>query len=239
MSQSRKTIKEFSAIYLDGLRLDTNSSGNLTLAGNEIGTGGGSVGDHLAVQTATIGNLTIPVIEGAPSYINDNGLASFQNLNVNDIASFQNLNVNGIATIGSLAIGTVEGTIASIDESGVLDCTRINFALLDPKYIVLSTQGTSITTPVENLNSQFGSVLTVSSNLATQGSVSFDVSNVFVYEESKIICNIVKYNGTGLPSVYVSNVTSGAFTVTLQNNSITQSLNSSVEIGFICLGLSL
>lgn len=39
MAQSRKTIKDFSAIYLDGLKLDTTILGNLTLGAKEFGEG--------------------------------------------------------------------------------------------------------------------------------------------------------------------------------------------------------
>lgn len=225
MAQSRKAIKDYSAVYLDGLRLDTNSAGNLTLGGQEIGGGGGNIGEHLSVQTATVGNLTVPVIEGASSFINDNGLASFTNLYVDNTA-----------TIGSLAIGTVEGTSASIDQGGRINCNSLTFTTMFPS-MSSGTQDTSITTPISSSN-QFGSVLTVSTNLAAQSSVSIPVNNAYVYQNmSKIITNIVSYNGTGMPSVYVSNVVSSEFTIKLQNNSTTEPLNGQVEIGYIILGI--
>lgn len=226
MAQSRKAIKDYSAVYLDGLRLDTNSAGNLTLGGQEIGTGGGGgVGDHLEVQTATIGNLTVPVNEGNPSYINDTGLASFTNLYVDNSA-----------TLGNLTIGTVEGTVASINENGRINCNSLELTTFFPA-LSSGTQSTSITTAISSSN-QFGSVLTVSSNLDTQGSVSIPVSNPYVYTGmSKIITNIVSYTGTGMPSVYVSNVQNSEFTLRLQNNSLTEALNGQVEIGYIILGI--
>lgn len=258
MSQSRKAIRDYSAIYLDGLRLDTNSAGNLTLAGQEIGTGGGgSVGDHLALQTATVGNLIVPVNEGNPSYINDSGLASFTELYVNNFATFGNLavgNIEGVvasindnglasfrelyvdnsATLGSLTIGTVEGTVATISDTGIITCSHITPGVFAPQ-LALATQGTSITTGVTGNYSQFGSVLTVSTNLPTQGSASFSITNAFINSNSKIISNIVNYIGTGLPSVYVSSASTGIFNMTLQNNSISDPLNGTVEIGYMAL----
>ena len=77
--------------------------------------------------------------------------------------------------------------------------------------------------------------MTVSSSLPTQGSSIFPVYNTFVNTNTRVISNIVNYNGTGLPSVYVSNATEGQFSVTLQNNSITDPLNGPVEIGFMAL----
>lgn len=226
MAQSRKAIKDYSAVFLDGLRLDTNSAGNLTLGGVEIGGGGGNVGDHLEVQTATIGNLVVPIdTEGNDSYINSSGLASFTHL------------YSGYSsTVGSLTVGTVEGTVASINENGNLNCSSITFNSFLPN-LYYGTQGSSITTPITSSN-QFGSVLTVSSNLATQGSVSIPVTNPYVYTGlSKIITNIVSYNGTGMPSVYVSDVQSSQFTLKLQNHSLTEPLNGRVEVGYMILGL--
>jgi hypothetical protein len=224
MAQSRKSIKDYGAFYLDGLRLDTNSAGNLTLGGQEIGTGGGGdVGDHLALQTATVGNLIVPVNEGNPSYINDTGLASFRTLYVDNSATF-----------GSLAVGTVEGIAATISDTGIITCSHITPGVFAPQ-LALATQGTSITTDVTGNYSQFGSVLTVSTNLATQGSASFSIMNAFINSNSKIISNIVNYVGTGLPSVYVSSASTGIFNMTLQNNSISDPLNGTVEIGYMAL----
>jgi hypothetical protein len=150
--------------------------------------------------------------------------------------SFVNLYVSNSITTGSLTIGTVEGISASISDSGLIKCNNITPGAFSP-ILSRETQVTSITTDINSGNySQFGSILTVSSSLPTQGSTVFSVYNGFITANTRVISNIVNYNGTGLPSVYVSNATLGIFTVTLQNNSISDPLNGTVEIGFIALG---
>jgi len=355
MSQSRKTIKDYSALYLDGLRLDTNSSGNLTLGGQEMGIGGGTgtmgpigltgltgpegtmgpigltgltgltgpegtmgpigltgltgltgpegtmgpigltgpegtmgpsglTGSSFATLyvdgVTTTGSLVVGTVEGIAASISDSGVitcnritastgSSFGNLLVDGItttgslvvgttegisasidngvitcnmitastgSSFGNLLVDGITTTGSLAVGTIEGISASISESGIVTCTNIIPGLFSPT-LSFATQGTSITSGIIGDYGQFGSILTVSTTLATQASASFSIENAFITPNTRVISNIVNYNGTGLPSVYVSGATSGLFTMTLQNSSISDELNGAIEIGFIALGV--
>lgn len=236
MSQSRKVIKDYSAIYLDGLRLDTTALGALTLGGNEVG-GGGVTGSSFAnlyvANTITSGSMVVG-IEGTAIELGSTGIITCNKIVGSTGSSFGNLYVDGDITAGSLSIGTVEGVSASISENGWVTCSNIIPGLFSPS-ITKSTQGTSITTGINGFYSQFGSLLTVPATLATQGSVSFTVQNSFVTTNAVILSSIVNYSGTGLPSVYASNPTVGGFTVTLQNNSITDPLNGAVEIGFMIL----
>ena len=151
-------------------------------------------------------------------------------------SSFSNLYVSDSLTAGSLSIGTVEGITASISDAGLFTCTNIIPGLFSPT-LTRATQGDLITTLISGEYSQFGSILTVPATLATQASVAFSVSNAFINTNTRVISNIVNYNGSGLPSVYVSSATGGQFSVTLQNNSISDPLNGTVEIGFIALGV--
>jgi len=240
MSQSRKVIKDYSAIYLDGLRLDTSALGTLTLGGNEIGGSGvtGSSFSNLYVDNGvTAGSLTIGTIEGIAASISENGEISCNKITGLTGSSFGNLHVSDGITAGSLSVGSYEGVAASISDVGAITCTSLSSTYFIPP-LQRGTQGTSIMTNIQ-VAGQFGSVLTVPASLATQGSTSFFVQNGLITPETRVIANIVNYNGTGLPSVYVSNATSGFFRVTLQNNSIIDPLNSTIEIGFIALGLGL
>jgi hypothetical protein len=327
MSQSRKVIKEFSALYLDGLLLDTTALGNLKLGANKVGSSSSTMGPigltgtqgpigltgadgpigltgtqgpigltgadgptgltgtqgpigltgadgpigligadgpigltgtqgpigltgtmgpigetgtqgsfvNLYVSNSiTTGSLIIG-IEGTAAGISNSGNITCNKITGSTGSSLGNLMVNDGITAGSLTIGTVEGIAASISDSGLITCTNITPALFSPT-LSRETQGTSITTGINGNYSQFGSILTVSTSLPTQGSAAFSVQNAFVTTNTRVISNIVNYNGTGLPSVYVSSAIGGEFTVTLQNNSISDPLNGTVEIGFIALG---
>lgn len=237
MSQSRKVIKDYSAIYLDGLRLDTTTLGKLTLGNDEVGSGSGVTGSSFSnlyvSDSITAGGLIIGT-EGTAIALDYGGEITCNKIVGSTGSSLGNLLVDQGVTAGSLTIGTVEGISASISDSGWVTCSNIIPGLFSPS-LTKSTQGTSITTGIDGYYSQFGSVLTVSATLPTQGSASFSVQNSFVSTNAVIMSSIVNYNGTGLPSVYVSNPIVGQFTVTLQNNSITDPLNGAVEIGFMIL----
>ena len=336
MSQSRKVIKDYSAIYLDGLLLDTTALGNLKLGANEVGSGSGTqgpvgtqgpigltgsdgpmgtmgpigltgaqgsigltgtmgpIGLTGAAGTAgaigtmgpigltgltgadgaigTMGPIGLTGLTGAIGTMGPIGLtgSTLPNLYVSESitagslvigiegtaialdygggitcnkimgltgSSLGNLFVNEGVTAGSLTIGTVEGIATSIDSNGSITCTNIIPGVFSPA-LTRATQGESITTGVTSSNNQFGSILTVSTTLATQGSAAFSVQNAFISPDTRVISNIVGYNGTGLPSVYVSSAGMGQFTVTLQNNSTTDALNGTVEIGFMALRIS-
>lgn len=185
MAHSNKSIKD---IYVDGLLLHTNSTGNLLLNSNIIGSNGGN--------------------------------------------SFDTIYVDGSATIGNLAIGTIEGTAITLSDNGTVNASNINFRTFTP-ITTYSTQGTSLTTTIPYSTSYFGSILTVDATISSQSKQTFTVNNYYVDTNSKIMTSIVKYSGTGLPSVYVSNIGFNVYDITLVNNSTTESLNEPVEIGFM------
>ena len=191
-----------------------------------IGLTGSSFANLYVTEGITTGGLVVG-LEG-----------SVINLSSTGEISCSHLNVSVGATFGSLSIAS-EGVSASIDNNGLIRCSDIIPNAFSP-LLTRATQETSIITGVNTYNNQFGSVLTVSSDLATQGSTAFVVQNSFVNENTRVISNIVNYTGTqGLPSVYVSNPTSGQFNLTLQNSSITDPLNGAVEIGFMALNYNL
>ena len=198
-----------------------------------IGLTGSSFANLYVTQGVTTGGLVVG-LEG--SVIN---LASTGDITCNKItgltgSSFGNLYVSQGVTAGSLSIAG-EGISASIDNNGLIRCSDIIPVLFSPA-LTRATQETSIITGVNTYNNQFGSILTVSSDLATQGSAAFVVQNGLVNENTRVISNIVNYTGTqGLPSVYVSNPTTGQFNLNLQNSSIIDPLNGAIEIGFMAL----
>lgn len=97
------------------------------------------------------------------------------------------------------------------------------------------TQATSITTGV-TLNSQTGVITTRSAATGAQSAQSFIVSNSSMNTDSIVLSNIIGYNGsTGLPQVYVDDITSGSFKIVIQNNSTSAALNGSLNVGFFCL----
>lgn len=96
------------------------------------------------------------------------------------------------------------------------------------------TQGTSITTAVTH-NAPAGTIKTVSTNLATGGTARFTVNNSFVQPSSLVLANITNYSVSatqGSPSVFVSNVTQGSFSIVLKNLDWTYPLGGNVSIGY-------
>ena len=97
------------------------------------------------------------------------------------------------------------------------------------------TQATSITTEV-TLNTQTGAIVTRPAATGPQSAQSFTVSNYNINTDSIVLSNIIGYNGsTGLPQVYVDDITSGSFKIVIQNNSTSAALNGSLNIGYVCL----
>ena len=110
-----------------------------------------------------------------------------------------------------------------------LDLTQINMT----KTAV--TQLTSLSTAVTN-DSPCGFINTVSTNLATQGSTSFTCSNRLVNSSKIVLANIQGYTGTGgSPSIYVKNVGTGMFTVTVQNRDLVNTLGGVIKIGYLII----
>lgn len=97
------------------------------------------------------------------------------------------------------------------------------------------TQGTAITSGV-TLNSQCGSIRTVSAATGAQSVQSFIVTNSNITIDSVILANIIGYTGsTGLPHVYIDDITSGSFKTIIQNCSTSASLNGALNIGYVSL----
>ena len=97
------------------------------------------------------------------------------------------------------------------------------------------TQLTNIGTGV-NLTSQAGVIVTRSATAGVQSTQSFTATNTNVKTDSIILTNIIGYDGsTGLPQVYVDDIISGSFKVTIQNNSTSESLNGVLKIGYLTL----
>ena len=101
------------------------------------------------------------------------------------------------------------------------------------------TQVGSITSSV-TINSQVGTIKTVSTTLATQGSAIFTVHNskVGLSPDTIIMPSITNYQGVGYPSVISSFVTQGSFNLTVINNSITNALNNTITIGYILYNIA-
>lgn len=113
---------------------------------------------------------------------------------------------------------------------GTVNLNQIN---VSPKSTV--TQTTNLGTAV-TINAPVGFINTVSTSLATQGSTSFTCSNNNVGTSNIILANVQGYTGTGgSPSVYVSNVGSGRFTLTVQNRDLVNALGGSIKVGFLVL----
>ena len=97
------------------------------------------------------------------------------------------------------------------------------------------TQGTAITTGV-TLNTQCGAIRTVSAATGAQSAQSFTVTNSDITVNSIVLANIIGYTGsTGLPHVYVDDITSGSFKTVIQNCSTSASLNGALNIGYMSL----
>jgi hypothetical protein len=95
------------------------------------------------------------------------------------------------------------------------------------------TQATNLSTAV-TLNSFVGTINTVSTTLATAGSSSFACNNSNVTPNSIVFATLQKYSGSnGAPKINVSNITSGSFTVNVQNVHDTAALNGVLTVGFM------
>lgn len=118
-----------------------------------------------------------------------------------------------------------------LDKSfGTVNLSQIN---VTPKSSVSQTTnlGNTVT-----LHASSGFINTVSTSLATQGSTSFTCSNNRVTPSNVVLANIQGYTGTGgSPSIYVKDVGSGRFTLTVQNRDLVNALGGSIKIGFLVL----
>lgn len=102
------------------------------------------------------------------------------------------------------------------------------------------TQGTSVTTTVV-LDKPAGIVSCFTSTAAAGVHVKFTVTNSFATASSVILANVCDYSGAvdgsaGQPTVYVDNITSGAFDLIVYNSDSTQALAGVVKVAFAILG---
>jgi hypothetical protein len=109
---------------------------------------------------------------------------------------------------------------------------RYNASKISVNNSAVTDQTDSITTSV-NSNLPFGHIITISATTATQGSSTFNVTSSIVTVDSLIQLSINRYTGTqGLPNAYVSNITTGNFTINISNHSITDPLNGTLKLAY-------
>lgn len=95
-----------------------------------------------------------------------------------------------------------------------------------------ATQLTSTTTAVE-VTSKCGVITCFTSTLAALTSASFTV-NAPVSADSAVLVSMSGYSGTtGLPSVAVTSVASGSFTVRVHNSHATEALDGIVKLAYV------
>jgi hypothetical protein len=118
----------------------------------------------------------------------------------------------------------------TLKEFGSLNVNQITF---QNKGAI--AQATSISTNVL-IDAPVGSIQTVSTSLTTAGSTSFVCYNSSVSSNTLVFANLQKYSGSqGSPKVHLTNVTTGSFTINIQNVHDTQPLNGFLTIGYMCL----
>jgi len=122
----------------------------------------------------------------------------------------------------SKSFGTVNANTINVDKISYTDKAAI-------------TQSTSLTSGV-TINSPVGTITTISTSLATQGSLSFTCTNSAVDASKYVMANIIGYTGSsGTPSVIVDDITKGSFLVNVRNSHQTGALNGSLKLAFLVL----
>lgn len=113
------------------------------------------------------------------------------------------------------------------------------YGLSSPKNIATQngTSGTSITqtgsaTSGVTLTTNTGVIVTTSVATATLGSFSFIASNSNIDPTSVVITGIQGYTGTGIPVVSATSVTTGSFTVVVNNVHPTSPLSAGMRIAY-------
>jgi hypothetical protein len=118
---------------------------------------------------------------------------------------------------------------------GTVNTNTINVDKISYTSKAAITQSTSLTSGV-TINSPVGTITTISTSLATQGSLSFTCTNSSVDASKYVMANIINYSGsTGYPSIIIDDVTSGSFLVNVRNNSTSAILNGTIKIAFLVL----
>lgn len=134
-------------------------------------------------------------------------------------------------SIHTLYVNQGDGDFAAFD-------TKLRTEIFGKKWETefgVETQITSVTTGV-TLSVLKGVITTFSHTAAAYASNTFTVTNTYVGANSKVNAWIQNYSGTfttnGLPTVYVDNVTAGAFDITVSNLHNANALSGTLAIGF-------
>jgi len=253
MAQSRLCIRSYGVLELNNQTLTTNTTGTLfvnnvnvdinRVVGYTGGNGGlsftsfndepeNNLGGQFIVLNDSSGNVLTNTF-GLNTFTNKGMITGLQAHNGNNFINFNPIgNLDIIANSGGIYLSSSDSI--QLDTPYVTINTSeyyINTSKISSDYAV-SNQSGSITTPVECLK-PFGGILTVSATTVTQGSSIFNVSCDIVSINSLIQLSINNYTGTqGLPSVYISNITTGNFDINILNNSITHTLNGSLKLAY-------
>lgn len=118
---------------------------------------------------------------------------------------------------------------------GTVNANSLNVDKISYTSKAAVTQSTSLTSGV-TINSPVGTITTISTTLATQGSLSFTCANSSVDASKYVMANIIGYTGSnGTPSVIVDDITTGSFLVNVRNSHPTAPLNGSLKLAFLVL----
>lgn len=128
----------------------------------------------------------------------------------------------------------VVGNILMLTDAATGEC---EWQPLTPNYTKGTiTQITNATQDV-TVNQPSGMITTFNETLAANGAISFTVNNTFSLVASQIHVNVNSYSGTygtnGLPTINVSNILNGKFSITVINAHATNALNGVLKIAFL------
>lgn len=214
-------------------------AGDITIAGFEAGYGV-TVCHEGGDGTVMLGTLS-------STGINHGSNTVVRGQNSSNVAGAGHVLISG--GTGTGAFGASGGNVvitAGTTVSGDFGEVRINTNSIDTVFSeggVAFTKGTvtqitSLSTGVI-LNTKQGIITTVSATTAGQSATSFTVTNSTVSASNMILANILDYSGTagtnGFPNVYVDDIGSGSFVVTIMNSHGTNALSGVLKIGFIAL----
>lgn len=255
MAQSRFCLKSYGLLQLNNQTLNTDTTGTLfvnnvnvdinRVVGYTGGNGGlsftsfndepeNNLGGQFIVLNDSTGNVVTNAV-GLSAFTNKGIITGIQAQNSNsyiNLSPFGNLDIIGnscgIYLSSPASIELVGSDYASLTTADF----RYNTSKISAVNSSISNQNNSITTSVDS-DSPFGHIITVSATTATQGSSTFNVTNSIVTVNSLIQLSINHYTGTqGLPSAYVSNITTGNFNINILNHSITNPLNGSLKLAY-------
>ena len=96
------------------------------------------------------------------------------------------------------------------------------------------TQATSTTTAV-TLNSTSGRITMFSNSMAGNSDLTFTVNSTYSLANSVILTNVISFDGTAFPHVYVNSRTNSSFDIVLENLSSSAMSNNNLTLGFVIL----